>query len=311
MTAAVHARVSAAIAEFAASQRRVYGWTHLQVEASCNASARRVTLDGTVLMRRLRPRLRAAVAKALDSDWTVDDEGVAPLAPGPWRAVRPALTSLYAAIVDDERPARLATQLTADDGPVRTVATHREWTLVEAIDGTMGWTPQPLGPTTEAPQLSVSPPDGAAVVAAATRRLGVPYLLGGTTSAGIDCSGLVQRALRETSNGWLPRHTTDQLALGPADGPGEDAPSTLVFVWSDLEAPGHVGLADGAGHVVHASRTRGVVLDDRSRFVADASRLMHVPWTAIIDLQSRLSGRASLLDVIELGRPVPPTQGQR
>lgn len=305
MSPSVGDRVGAAIADFAAAQRRAYGWTHVEIEATADEVAERVTLTGTVLMRRLEPRLRAAVGAAVPDGWTIDDDGVAPLAPGPWRRLRPKLTSLFAAIVTNERRARLATQLTDDDGPVRTFATHEGWTLVEAIDGTMGWTPQPLDGEAESSCLAIPPADAVAIVAAARRYLGAPYLLGGTTVAGIDCSGLVQRALRDVAGGWIPRHTTDQLALGPAEGPGDDAPATLVFVWSDVESPGHVGLADGVGRVVHASRTRGVVDDPRARFVADARRLMHVPWTAIAELQTRLEGRCTLLDVLELGKPVP------
>ncbi len=304
-------RVTAAIADFVAAQRRAYGWTHVDVDAAIDPGGRRIVLRGTVLMRRLRPRLRAAIDDVLDTGWTLDDDEVQPLAPGPWHAVQHELTSLFAAIVDDDRPARLATQLTNDDGPVRTVATHEHWTLVEAIDGTMGWTPQPLGPRTDPPRLSITPPDGAAILAAARHHLGAPYLLGGTTLAGIDCSGLAQRALRQVAGGWIPRHTTDQLALGPAEGPGEDLAATLVFVWSNDEAPGHVGLADGEGRVVHASRSRGVVDDPRARFVRDARRLMHVPWAAVAQLQARLSGRASLLDVLELGRPADVVSARR
>jgi cell wall-associated NlpC family hydrolase len=85
----------------------------------------------------------------------------------------------------------------------------------------------------------------------AERFLGAPYLWGGKTSAGLDCSGLVQVALRACGIP-APRDTDMQeAALGaelPADSiPGRLRRGDLVF-WK-----GHVGIMRDAKILLHAN----------------------------------------------------------
>ena len=56
-------------------------------------------------------------------------------------------------------------------------------------------------------------PAGADIVAAAEKYLGVPYVFGGTTPSGLDCSGLVQRAYADLGIS-LPRIAADQAHVG-------------------------------------------------------------------------------------------------
>lgn len=60
-----------------------------------------------------------------------------------------------------------------------------------------------------------SQPDGAAVVGSAEKYLGVPYVFGGNTPSGLDCSGLVQRAYGDLGIS-LPRIAADQAHVGTA-----------------------------------------------------------------------------------------------
>ena len=88
-------------------------------------------------------------------------------------------------------------------------------------------------------------------VAVAERFLGTPYLWGGRTRAGLDCSGLVQTALRAT--GFEAPRDTDmqQAALGApvTHGPTFDSlrRGDLVF-WR-----GHVGIMTDDAHILHAN----------------------------------------------------------
>ena len=91
-------------------------------------------------------------------------------------------------------------------------------------------------------------------VAVAERFVGVPYVWGGKTAAGIDCSGLVQTAL-EAGGTSAPRDTDMQEAalgrlLSLTSLAGEMLRGDLVF-WAD-----HVGIMVDPLRLLHASAQR-------------------------------------------------------
>lgn len=89
--------------------------------------------------------------------------------------------------------------------------------------------------------------DAAAI---AEELVGAPYLWGGRTAAGVDCSGLVQLAWASAGI-QLPRDSDLQLAaLGPDKNvdPAALRRGDLVFF------PGHVGIMADASNIIHASR---------------------------------------------------------
>jgi cell wall-associated NlpC family hydrolase len=88
---------------------------------------------------------------------------------------------------------------------------------------------------------------GTDFVAVAERFLGVPYVWGGKTFAGLDCSGLIQTALQACGVA-CPRDTDMQeKALGDAVTHSNLQRGDLVF-WK-----GHVGVMQNASHLLHAN----------------------------------------------------------
>jgi len=87
-------------------------------------------------------------------------------------------------------------------------------------------------------------------VAYAERLVGTPYLWGGTSAFGVDCSGLVQLALRMAGQTVLRDTPMQQLSIGAVIEPDRDGlqRGDLVF-W-----PGHVAiLVDDGQTILHAS----------------------------------------------------------
>lgn len=109
-------------------------------------------------------------------------------------------------------------------------------------------------------------PSGRAILDHAAQFLGLPYLWGGTSEKGFDCSGLVQRifGLHGTR---LPRDSDQQSACGErvepqADWSGVDDGDLAFF----SETPGgratHVGILAAGGRLLHASTGRNGVAWD-------------------------------------------------
>ncbi len=91
------------------------------------------------------------------------------------------------------------------------------------------------------------------VVASALDQIGVPYVYGGTSPAGFDCSGLVMFSYARAGIS-LPRSTTEMIKAGPRIGLAEAKPGDLLFFsFRDRKRPTqHVGIYLGDEKMVHA-----------------------------------------------------------
>jgi peptidoglycan DL-endopeptidase CwlO len=102
-----------------------------------------------------------------------------------------------------------------------------------------------------------SPPPPAthsSVVSIALQYLGVPYVWGGASPSGFDCSGLTMYAYAKVGV-YLPHNAAMQYGMGTPVSRSQLAPGDLVF----FNGLSHVGMYIGGGRFVHAPHTGDVV----------------------------------------------------
>lgn len=96
---------------------------------------------------------------------------------------------------------------------------------------------------------SASGATGAAAVDAAKKYLGVPYVWGGTSASGLDCSGLVQKAYGDVGI-TMPRVAADQARMGvPVASLAQAKPGDLVAFGSPVD---HIGIYVGNNQMIAA-----------------------------------------------------------
>jgi cell wall-associated NlpC family hydrolase len=100
---------------------------------------------------------------------------------------------------------------------------------------------------------------GLKLVQTAQGYLGVPYVWGGNTAAGIDCSGFV-KAVYGTYGLSLPRHSGDQASVGydvPRGDWAQWVPGDRMYFACHHPEIDHTGMYIGGGYFIHASAGHG------------------------------------------------------
>lgn len=126
--------------------------------------------------------------------------------------------------------------------------------------------------------------------------IGVPYVWGGSTPSGFDCSGLVQDVYRSVGIN-LPRTSAQQATQGTAIAVSDAQPGDLLF-WDRDGQVYHVAIYIGGGEYIHAprpGRTVGVASvlhftpSSARRVVPNAPQEMSVSSSSASNVPSRPS----------------------
>lgn len=100
------------------------------------------------------------------------------------------------------------------------------------------------------------------VLQMAKQYMGVPYVWGGVSPSGFDCSGFTHYVLLK-NNIIVPRMSKDQYNAGTWVSKSQLKPGDLVFFTTYAPGPSHVGIYLGGNKFIHASSGAGkVVISD-------------------------------------------------
>lgn len=147
------------------------------------------------------------------------------------------IAQIQSTLVQLDNPAKVSAP--ASSG---TSASSSATSFADALAGAVG--------STDGTTLGDGTVTGSDVVADAKKYLGVPYVFGGTTANGLDCSGLVQRVYKDLGID-VPRLVSGQAKLGT------EVPSLAQAKPGDLIVTGggeHILIYAGDHKVIHAPR---------------------------------------------------------
>jgi len=104
------------------------------------------------------------------------------------------------------------------------------------------------------PKQQISRSDGSALVNNALSLVGAPYVFGGTSRSGFDCSGYTQYVFKGSGIS-LPRTAAEQFSVGSSVNRAQLQSGDLVFFSTYASGATHVGIYIGGGSFVDASNS--------------------------------------------------------
>ncbi|MBI3920163.1 MAG: LysM peptidoglycan-binding domain-containing protein [Armatimonadetes bacterium] len=142
-----------------------------------------------------------------------------------------------------------------------------DWFGVMMIDGSTCWVPKKyvrmqdielLAGKTDAASASLG---NGGVINEAYRYLGIPYVYGGSSLSGMDCSAFVRRVFASRGS-YLPRTAAAQFSVGAAVGYEQLLSGDRLYFSKNGYRVDHTAIYLGNGQMIHASGRAGYVTVD-------------------------------------------------
>ena len=164
-----------------------------------------------------------------------------------------------AAIAAAEEAARVAAIAVEEVAEVETVATTSRNVAAPAVTApqqsapteTVAQAPVSTPESTPAPAPAPAPSHSGDLIGEAYKYLGVPYVWGGKTPAGFDCSGFTSYVFRQAYGMEIGSWTGAQENLGTKISVSQAQPGDLLF-WGSAGSTYHVAIYLGGGSYIHS-----------------------------------------------------------
>ncbi|MCP8969228.1 C40 family peptidase [Ectobacillus ponti] len=143
-----------------------------------------------------------------------------------------------------------------DHTKVRVLAAQGDWTKIEA-NGKTGY----VHSRYLTKQRPAAPAKAEHIISFAKKYIGTPYVFGGTTPRGFDCSGYIFYVL--SKNGYDMKRTNVAGYWSQAKRTKNPKPGDLIFFQNTYKrGPSHMGIYLGNGSFIHASSSKDKVRID-------------------------------------------------
>jgi len=261
-----------AVKKLNTAYQKSYGIIPIHIDCSERKST--LIITGSVITTKQKKQLRQIITTYIPTSKlqvnVVEDVLTQPLR---WVQTTKQITDLYTKpipIEDLKELIRKERNTQVERGSIlRELLRNTTYSLVQSMDLTLGWVQSSsLKPTKERWPLITRATRGIMIKASrqsivneALTWLEVPYLWGGNTRGGVDCSGYVQQVYFKATGLLLPKHSQDQKKCGVKILQRELLPGDLVFLDRKKDGFHHVGIFSGKGQLLHASlRQKKVVV---------------------------------------------------